>query len=305
MMAFLRYIQSNLSANIHSGAEVVNYPWDWKEERHPDDAWFQLISQEYVDEVHSIDPEYMRMFGTGITNGFDWYDVHGSRQDYVTHYLGGREVTLELSYEFFLDSDSLDSYWNKNFRSLLYYMTQATYGLRGIVRNAVTGEPIRALVRVENHDDSTSVVYSREEQGDYYRYLKGGSYTVSFSAPGYQTHTATNVEITDFRAKTLDVDLQPNVVGSISASSAPPSYRLFPNPSNGAFSIRGPLATNGTIRLKIYSSSGVIVKTEQVVGMDGLFTSSLEGFQPGLYIIEITHQGTGQNLPVRLPLVLQ
>ena len=36
-----------LSANFHGGTEVVNYPWDNTYTRHPDDAWFFLISREY------------------------------------------------------------------------------------------------------------------------------------------------------------------------------------------------------------------------------------------------------------------
>jgi len=100
MMELMRREVFSMSANIHSGEEVVNYPWDFHRSRHADDDWFRFVSGEYADEAMAVDPTYM--FGWpegGITNGAQWYITHGSRQDYATYYLGGREVTLELTDE--------------------------------------------------------------------------------------------------------------------------------------------------------------------------------------------------------------
>ena len=113
-------------------AEVVNYPWDYHHELHADDAWYRFISREYADEAMAVDPDYM--FGwpdDGITNGAEWYVIHGGRQDYVNYYLEGREVTLELSTGLRLGSNHLEEHWNINRRSLLNYMAQCTYGIRG------------------------------------------------------------------------------------------------------------------------------------------------------------------------------
>ena len=96
MMEFLKEQRFTLSANIHSGTEVVNYPWDHTFDLHADDDWYRFISHEYADEAMAVDPDYM--FGWpdgGITNGAEWYIANGTRQDYVNYYLGGREVTLD------------------------------------------------------------------------------------------------------------------------------------------------------------------------------------------------------------------
>ena len=119
MMHFHSQKEFTLSANIHSGTEVVNYPWDDREARHADDDWYRFISREYADEAMSVDPGYMWGWPEdGITNGWDWYLALGTRQDYVNYYLGGREVTLELSDEFLLPSVELEHHWNINQRSL-------------------------------------------------------------------------------------------------------------------------------------------------------------------------------------------
>ena len=52
MMKFMREHKFALSANFHSGAEVVNYPWDRWWWLHADNDWFYNISRKYADTVH-------------------------------------------------------------------------------------------------------------------------------------------------------------------------------------------------------------------------------------------------------------
>lgn len=207
MMRFLREHRFNLSANIHSGQELVNYPWDWTYDLHADDVWYRFICREYADEAHSADPTYMRVFDDGIVNGAVWYVAQGTRQDYVNNFLGGREVTLELSLDFLLDSDSLDSYWNKNYRSFLYYMTQATYGVHGKITSKESGAPVEAEVYIPGYDQHYSSVFSTGDHGDFYRYLKGGTYDLVVTAEGYINDTIPGLQVTDWQTTHLDIVL--------------------------------------------------------------------------------------------------
>ena len=154
MMAFLQEHRFSLSASIHSGAEVVNYPWDHTYALHADDGWFRFISREYADEARALDPSYMSLFEDGITNGARWYRIKGGRQDYVTWYLEGREVTLELANEYQIESELLDEYWMKNERSFLNYMAQCLYGIRGMVSDAESGDPLEARIEIPGHDQA-------------------------------------------------------------------------------------------------------------------------------------------------------
>ncbi len=208
MMQFLRDHSFTMSANIHSGTEVVNYPWDFTYSLHVDDAWYRFISREYADEAMAVDPDYM--FGwpdQGITNGAEWYVVNGGRQDYVNFYLEGREVTLELSEEFRLGSDSLEEHWNINRRSLLNYMAQCQYGIRGRISDLENGNPVEAQIYIPGHDSTYSVVHSSAEHGDFYRLIKEGVYDVVISAPGYLNDTTFGVTVTDYEATYLDIRL--------------------------------------------------------------------------------------------------
>ena len=94
----------------------------------------------YADTAQAYGPPgYMNTLNNGITNGYQWYPVHGGRQDYVNYFLHGREVTIELSYNKIPDETSLDDYWNYNRKSLLQYIGQVFTGVTGEVTDSVTG----------------------------------------------------------------------------------------------------------------------------------------------------------------------
>ncbi len=101
MMSFMASRSFTLSANFHSGDEVVNYPWDRWSFPHADEGWFYNVSRAWADTVHLYSRKgYMDYLDNGVTNGYDWYVVYGGRQDYVTYSLNGREITVELDTNF-------------------------------------------------------------------------------------------------------------------------------------------------------------------------------------------------------------
>lgn len=55
----------------------------------------------------------------GVTNGYAWYAVAGGRQDYMTYFMHGREVTIELCHTKLTTASQLPTYWNYNKASLL------------------------------------------------------------------------------------------------------------------------------------------------------------------------------------------
>ncbi len=114
-------------------------------------------------------------------------------------------MTLEISDIKLLPENQLEAYWNYNKYSLINYMKQIQYGLRGIITDQINGEPIVAKVEILDHDLDESVVYSKALHGDYYRLLKEGSYDLHFSAEGYQSQTIQNVEIIDDQSTILDI----------------------------------------------------------------------------------------------------
>ncbi len=197
-----------LSANMHGGAEVANYPWDTWFKRHADDAWWIYVTREYADTAQFYSsPGYFTDLNNGITNGYDWYSITGGRQDYMNYFRNCREFTLELTSAKRLPAAQLPSRWEWNYRSFLNYFEQALFGVRGVVTNGETNQPIRATITVLGHDTDNSHVYTALPDGNYHRLLKAGTYNLQFSALGYGTQVFENVVVNDRETSILNVQL--------------------------------------------------------------------------------------------------
>lgn len=210
-VAFMNFAEQRdfvMSANFHGGAEVVNYPWDTWSRLSADDNWWQFVSRQYADTVHENAPfGYMNYLNNGITNGYAWYEVAGGRQDYMNYFQQCREVTIEISDTKLLPANQLINHWNYNYRSFLNYMEQANYGVRGIVTDTITGEPIYAQVFINSHDVDSTMVFSSLPVGDYHRPIKAGTYNITYFADGYSPKTRKNVVVNDYSITFINVQL--------------------------------------------------------------------------------------------------
>ncbi len=197
-----------LSANFHTGSLVVNYPWDNNYTHQdiysptPEDPLFVHLSLQYS---RWNSPMYnSSVFPQGITNGADWYHILGGMQDWNYTWMGDKEVTIELSTTFEPDTSLLDDYWDDNHLSMRRYLLEAKYGVRGIVSDSVTGSPIAADVQLW---DIPYLTYASPVHGDYHRILQAGTYSLTFSAPGYQSKTFPSVVVPADSFTVLDVQL--------------------------------------------------------------------------------------------------
>ena len=290
MMALLQQHRFTMSANLHAGAEVVNYPWDHTYALHTDDDWFRFVSREYADEARSVDPSYMNLFTNGITNGAEWYPVQGGRQDYVTWFLGGREVTLELSNEKLVASEFLEGYWQINRRSLLNYLAQCTYGIKGTVTDAETGNPLRARITILGHDSTYSQVYGTALHGDFHRPIKEGVYEVVAEAPGYLGDTLLAVTA-DYAITPLRFRLTADGKSGIQEPGEKP-FRLFPNPCSDLLFVDPGEIPHGKVRIEVRSVSGTLLKMVSATYSGAPLTLHLEELKQGTYLIRMISQGS-------------
>ncbi len=83
------------------------------------------------------------------------------------------------------------------------------YGIRGVVTDAVTGDPVDAVVTVVGHDIDSARVFTDPDVGDYHRMIESGTWTLEFTAVGYVPQTVSGISVADGSATVVDVQLQP------------------------------------------------------------------------------------------------
>ncbi len=200
-----------LGANFHTGALVVNYPYDGNEDGDPvytacpDDALFRAISMRYAERnpVMHASP----LFPGGVTNGADWYVVYGGLQDWSYVWGGSNDVTVEISNAFWPDASALPALWEQNGEALLAYVETVFTAVAGRVIDAQTGAAVpEAIVTVEGIDHPSDV---DPATGSFHRMLVPGTYALNVQAPGYEPQTIANVQVAEGATTTLQVELSP------------------------------------------------------------------------------------------------
>ena len=293
MIKFMRKHRFVISANFHSGTEVVNYPWDrWFSKFHADDLWFYSISRAYADSVHHYSgPAYMNDFDNGITRGAAWYIIYGGRQDFVTYELQGREVTIELDYDYITPAAQLTLLWQYNWHSFVGYLENALYGIHGFVYNASSEAPVSARVFITGHDIDSSHVYSDSLSGSFVRLLDPGSWNLTFSANGYYDTTISNITVFSGQKTDIIVNMIPKTNGI--DTIIPEALSLYPNPAKDELKVMLHERIIGPVNVKIINHSGMLMldyNTETIEGVP--LRIDVKGLSAGAYTVIFIIPGT-------------
>uniref|UniRef100_A0A8C5PNV7 Carboxypeptidase E n=1 Tax=Leptobrachium leishanense TaxID=445787 RepID=A0A8C5PNV7_9ANUR len=191
-----------LSANLHGGAVVANYPYDkYKDMRlkgnrrttgqtpTPDDKLFKKLAKAY-----SYSHGWMYhgwncgdYFPDGITNGASWYSLSKGMQDFNYLYTNCFEITLELSCNKFPRQEELEREWFGNREALITYIEEVHQGIKGMITDENNNGIANSVISVNgiNHDVTSG------KGGDYFRLLLPDTYSVTASANGYYAKTTT------------------------------------------------------------------------------------------------------------------
>lgn len=297
MMKFMRNHNFILSANFHSGAEVVNYPWDRWSRLHADDKWFISISRKYADTVHFYSgPVYMSGFKNGITNGADWYTINGGRQDFMTYELHGREVTIELDNNWVTPSSQLNTLWQYNWHSLIGYLENAMYGIHGSINDINTKEPVAAKVFITGHDKDNSQVYSDTLTGSFIRMLAPGSWDLLFTAGGYRDTLISNIIVAEAQKTLLNVVMKPDDTPTDTIRTID-KLLLYPNPATLSLKVLLPENISGKVNVFIFNQSGIKISDYNTVVTKGIpLMYDVSHLASGLYNMVITNTQTKNSV---------
>ncbi|CAG9791234.1 unnamed protein product [Diatraea saccharalis] len=187
-----------LSANLHGGALVANFPYDGNPTMEsgrpyltPDNPVFLHLAHVYSDAHHKMHlgqpcknvPD--ERFPGGITNGAQWYVLAGGMQDWNYLHTSDMELTLELGCYKFPPADDLPTYWEDNKEALLAFIEQVHTGIHGFVHSHIGHPLVNASISIS---DVRHAVRTGQD-GDYWRLMPPGVYNITASRQGYESIT--------------------------------------------------------------------------------------------------------------------
>uniref|UniRef100_A0A914EF47 Peptidase M14 carboxypeptidase A domain-containing protein n=1 Tax=Acrobeloides nanus TaxID=290746 RepID=A0A914EF47_9BILA len=218
IMEWIMSIPFVLSANIHSGTTLVNYPYDDKSngKTHTEDHdVFVTLAYSYarahermykkgprclIEDLSLGDPE------NGITNGAEWYEVSGGMQDWNYLIAGCFEVTIETNCIKFPYARELPLYWDEHKYSLLHFIDLVHRSIHGFIVDEETGQGIwNATISVTQ----TGQIVKSYINGDYWRLVTPGKYNVTFDHPNYFPVTKSVIITKYYPSAYLNVTLRP------------------------------------------------------------------------------------------------
>jgi len=134
------------------------------------------------------------------------------------------------------------------------------------------------------HEEDSSWVYTSLPNGNYHRLLAEGTYTVRYSAPGYENAVRNNLVVQNRQATIVDVLLIPSTgVGGIGYGFVNDRVDIYPNPLKGeTISIKASVIIN---ELTIYDIAGRALFTRSVG--DEKYQLNMRGLPDGIYFIRL------------------
>uniref|UniRef100_A0A1B6FDZ9 Peptidase M14 domain-containing protein n=1 Tax=Cuerna arida TaxID=1464854 RepID=A0A1B6FDZ9_9HEMI len=193
-----------LSAALHGGSLVANYPFDNSKydssvPKEPnlteDDDVFKHLALVYarghptMHKGEACPNNFAKdTFPNGIINGAEWYPLTGSMQDYNYIVHGCMEITLEISCCKFPEPAELQSSWSQNREPLLAFLEESRRGIRGIVMDENGISLPNVTIKILGRE--TFPFYSTLK-GEFWRILLAGTYLLQVEAQGFEKRTIT------------------------------------------------------------------------------------------------------------------
>lgn len=211
----------SLSLSFHGEATYINYLFNFTPDNTPDEALIVELSNGY---------RALQSSPYTVINGWAWYQTNGDTNDWSYGCRGDIDWTIETPG---YTESSVTTDWNNNRDSMLYIMTQAQYGLMGVVTDQATGDPLEATVTVLQ---AAWPVYTDPVAGDYHRVLRQGTYSIKVWANGYEPVTITGISVPSQGTATRNVQLsQSSTIHALHVCTYKVTYYYTDNYDNEAY----------------------------------------------------------------------
>jgi hypothetical protein len=120
--------------------------------------------------------------------------------------------------------------------------------------------------------------------------VTGSSFDPSTAGTGAQTVTYTFTDANSCTG-TASTTITVNACVGIDDPEAANGLELFPNPTNGSFTVNFTQETAGNLQVRVLSVDGKVVLAEQRTAFSGTYTGTfdLSAEAKGVYLVEVQH----------------
>ncbi len=182
----------------HSGTEYISCPWSYRPQAPFDAPHILQLAGLYADVSGYSNIPY----GQGY-NGM--YAINGSTKDSNYGAMGSISWSMEISQAKQPPASQIMTYYNYNKPAMLTMIEYSGYGLEGLVTDAVTGDPVAAVIFVNDFIPT----FTDPEVGDYHKYVLPGNYSIMVKANGYQDKLVSGISVSAMNSTITDIELDP------------------------------------------------------------------------------------------------
>lgn len=247
--------------NYHSPrssmGDLLYYPWYWVGEGFSTDHFtiYDIASELCARTFNEAGQNFIAYYG---------YADKGNAKNWQYGVVGTIGLTMEILSQQCQPVGSRVDTICRLVSTGSYYLLERTYGpgITGHVTDAATRQPLVATVNVvENYSDlvvprTTDPVYGR-----YWRLLVPDTYTVEFSAFGYDTQTFESVVVESTGLTVLDCEMSAWTGAPDDLIEEPRIVDVSPNPSRGPTSVSFVAPACAPVAVEIYSVAGRLIAT--------------------------------------------
>lgn len=264
--------------SYHTYGEQVLYPYGYAN---------NVVSPDHeaLDDLAAMIATNTAGYGGGTytySPSYELYPCMGTTDDYGYGQHGTFAYTVEEATQFIPGASAIQGVVDSNVIGAMKILERLqSRMLTGHITDATTGDPLVGTIFVEGIDDSPifrEPYCSEPAFGRYHRLLLNGTYTVTFSAFGYEPVTCTDVQIVNDDVTVLDVAMTQNPDATISGEVR-----------DGATSlpIEGAIITllNTPLEPAVTNTSGVYEMEDVPYGT---YTARVDADDYGLMNVEIT-----------------
>jgi hypothetical protein len=180
-------------SQYHSGVEVVMWCWGYTTRAAPDSVITAYEMTRYGQICNYPAGQISRILYSVTGGSVDWYQGANGALGYVAEVCDGQPSP----------TSQIDTINRKNWTAMKEQIERVMWGVRGRVLDSVTGQPVRARVRVNPPDWFTYT----DSMGYFHRNAHAGTYAVTFEANGYRTKTVSGVVVPADTFKVVNVSL--------------------------------------------------------------------------------------------------